>query len=399
MSKAPRTTSVRVWRGLVLGTALAVAVAFPLAAQDRLPEEVSSAVRAGVVQVIATSSDSPRRSASGFRWAHPDLVVTAYHVVAGADHIGVQSTATGFSSTIASPVAFDVDGDLALLRLAAPLPGATLPHTSTTPLAGSPLWVVGYPLGIDGLRSLRLRLSEIAPDTLGEALDETAKRDLRALKFPALDLSVLHVEGDLLPGDSGAPIIDVQGRVVGIGNGGLQRGTVGLGWGIPASRLDSLKDLDTAVATPNPAILERIQTSFFSPLSREQIDETLWVTTDQMDTLEAYRNYLEQFPNGAYASAAQTRVNALEHAFARAIDYFNRAMDYKAQWGGDSDINERIEYYLKRAIDLYPRFEPAHFELGHNRYMMAGLLQSEEEQEQAYKVAINDFHNAIDLNR
>ena len=224
MCKAARKIVVRGWLGLT------VAMAFPVTAQDRLPEEVSNTVRAGVVQVIAKSSQIPRRKASGFQWTQPDLVVTAYHVVAGADTIAIQSTANEVVTVLASPIAFDVDGDLALLKLASPLPGTAMLHASATPSAGSPLWVVGYPLDIAGLRSRRLRLSEIAPKTLGEALDETAKSDLEALKFPALDLPVLHIEGDLLPGDSGAPIIDVRGRVVGIGNGGLKRGTVGLGW-------------------------------------------------------------------------------------------------------------------------------------------------------------------------
>ena len=212
-------------------------------------------------------------------------------------------------------------------------PGAAMPHVSAPPSASSPLWVVGYPLDIAGLRSRRLRLSEIAPDTLGEALDETARSDLEALRFPALDLGVLHVEGGLLPGDSGAPIIDVHGRVVGIGSGGLKRGTVGLGWGIPASRLDSLRDRGTAVTPFDPAILERIRTSFFSPLARTQIDETLWVTTEQLGTLEAYRDYLDRFPDGAYASVARARLDALEQRYAGAIDYFNRAMDYQRRLG------------------------------------------------------------------
>ena len=39
------------------------------------------------------------------------------------------------------------------------------------------------------------------------------------------------------PGHSGAPIIDREGRVLAIGNGGLKSGTIGQGWAIPVAKL------------------------------------------------------------------------------------------------------------------------------------------------------------------
>lgn len=375
-----------------------------LAAEQRLPTAVSDAVQEGVVKVIATSNQIPRRSASGFRWARPDLVVTAYHVVTGADSITVQSTADGIEAALAKPIAFDVNGDLALLQLQRPLPGAPLSLASTAPAPGTNLWVVGYPLNIFGYRSRFLRLSDIAPDTLGEGLDAAATADLQELGFPALDLPVLHVEGGLLPGDSGAPIIDGEGRVIGIGNGGLKQGKVALGWGIPASRLDRLRERGVTTMPPEHAILQRVHTSFFSQISRERMDKTLWATTEQIDTLEAYRDYLERFPDGAFASAAHTRLADLEQRYAQAIDYFDRAMDYQQRLGIGGDVktvqetHDRTEYNLQRAIEIYPRFEAAHVELGRSKYLMAGLLDDEEEKVDAYKAAIDDLNNAIDLN-
>jgi TPR repeat protein len=377
----------------------------PLAAQERLPVNVSDAVRDAVVKVKAQSDEIPRRSASGFRWAQPDLVVTAYHVVAGADSITVLSPGPeGLEATLAELVSVDVEGDLALLKLNRQLPGNPLSVASTPPAPGTSLWVVGYPFNISGYLSRALRLSDIAPDTLGEALDTTATAELTALGFPALDLPVLHVEGGLLPGDSGAPIIDSEGRVIGIANGGLKQGKVALGWGIPANRLDGLTERGLTRRPVDPEVLQRIRASFFSQVSRERMDEAFWATAEQLDTLAGYRDYLDHFPNGAFASAARTRLNDLERRHAQAIDYFNRGIDYQERvgMGGDLDtvreMHARAEYNLKRAIDIYPRFEAAHLALGRSKYLMAGLLTSEQEKQDAYKAAIDDLNNAIDLN-
>ena len=43
-----------------------------------------------------------------------------------------------------------------------------------------------------------------------------------------------------MPGLSGAPILDGSGRVVGVVDGGLESGAIGISWGIPARYLDSL---------------------------------------------------------------------------------------------------------------------------------------------------------------
>ena len=207
----------------------------------------------GVVRVIAmsTSTEIPGRAASGFLWVDPNgqsicsvkaCVVTALHLVIGADRILVTSQVDGFKKVVRGQiVAFARDADIALLSLDEDLGGSPLRHSSSRGNQTS-LWVVGYPFGVTGLRSRVVRISDIAPATLREALTQDAYDSLSILGFPSLDFAVLHIEGDLLPGDSGAPIIDKNGIVVGIGSGGLRGGTIGLGWAIPAVALDGLEE-------------------------------------------------------------------------------------------------------------------------------------------------------------
>lgn len=375
-------------------------------AQERLSESVVKLVRNGVLQVIVTSPDTiPRRSATGFRWRTPDLVVTSYHVVAGAhaDSIRVQTTSNGVNATLAEVVAVDRASDLAILKMKRILPGGPLLHCSAIPSVSEQLWVAGYPLAVSGLRSRRIAMSDIAPHKLKDALDATARRDLVSLGFPHLNQEVLHLEGDFLPGDSGAPILDKNGCVVAIGNGGLKRGQVGLGWAIPSSQLDTLIQKGLAENQISLSSLQSIQTSFFSSVSPERIDETLWETADQLNTLEAYRDYLDRFPAGVFAATAKTRVNNLEKRYKRAIDYYRRALEYQSILGIGGEMSavleahDRTETSLKRAIAIYPNFERAHFELGRSQYLMAGLLDDEGKKLEAYKEAIDIFNNAIDI--
>jgi hypothetical protein len=57
----------------------------------------------------------------------------------------------------------------------------------------------------------------------------------------------------MLPGLSGAPLIDAGGGVVGVGSGGLENGTVGVSWAIQAHYLTDLKNAALVAALPTPA--------------------------------------------------------------------------------------------------------------------------------------------------
>ena len=95
---------------------------------------------------------------------------------------------------------------------------------------------VGYPMGTKAM--LRTPV-DINPGLLElKDIIETHIIDYLELRAsPAPDVEVYSVQGDMQPGHSGAPIIDREGRVLAIGNGGLKSGTIGHGWAIPVAKL------------------------------------------------------------------------------------------------------------------------------------------------------------------
>ena len=85
--------------------------------------------------------------------------------------------------------------------------------------------------------SLHLRFSG---KKLRDIVPPSVAIELSSAGSPSLDLDITSIEGHLLPGDSGAPIFNKQGRVVAIADGGLANGRVGISWAIPVKYLNDL---------------------------------------------------------------------------------------------------------------------------------------------------------------
>ena len=180
-------------------------------------------------------------------------MVTAFHVVAGcaAVRVGYQ----GVAERDARIVRVAVDADLALLEVADAPGGAALELAEQTPEVGAVVHVYGFALGQATRENRRLMVTDANRSSarLRDALNDAAREDLRRISYPSLDTEVLRTDGNLLPGHSGAPLIDWQGRVVAVGSGGLERGTAGVGWAVRAAYVRRLPDAPAQAGRALPA--------------------------------------------------------------------------------------------------------------------------------------------------
>ena len=200
-------------------------------------ERVSAAVGPKVVQIVTqslkvaeTGDEQPagvlvaeRGRGSGFFVTPDGYLVTNAHVVANAARIRVLMPAPGASPADspreypASVAGIDADNDLALLKVeVGPVPFFDLTHDAT-PHQGQLVLAYGSPMG----------LAQSASLGLVSAVDRQLNPD---------DPRVyIQTDASMNPGNSGGPLVDLEGRLLGINTMILSQsgGSEGLGFAVP----------------------------------------------------------------------------------------------------------------------------------------------------------------------
>lgn len=136
--------------------------------------------------------------ATGTAFAYGGAIVTNRHVAAGADRLELSTwDGTDFDAGVDG----HADGaDLA--RLGAVLPSGTAPAATTAGLAdpgvGAEVFVAGYPEGD--------QLTAVGGSVVGVTTDPSS----------GVSGPILEITNRILPGNSGSPLLDDRGRVVGV---------------------------------------------------------------------------------------------------------------------------------------------------------------------------------------
>jgi hypothetical protein len=143
-------------------------------------------------------------------------IFTALHGVVDAKHIGAVNGASRQAFSELRIIKVDIDLDVALLdstELTTNLPGLEMVAISKNVDPG-PLKVIGYPLRIGLIPTLGLRLRGPGFVELRSLLTVDQLRLIQERRSPFYDAQVLSIEGDLLPGHSGAPVLDSSNRSI-----------------------------------------------------------------------------------------------------------------------------------------------------------------------------------------
>jgi len=193
-------------------------------------------IRADVVERTQSPFGFPERqrgqaTGSGFVIDQDGHILTNAHVVAGASKIEV-----GFSDnkTVgAKLVGRDASNDVALLKVNTDkkeLHPLTLGNSAKAKV-GDAVVAIGNPFGLDR--------------TVTTGIVSALQRQLRAPNGFTIQ-NVIQTDAAINPGNSGGPLIDAQGRVIGInsqiataGSGG---GNIGIGFAVPINKASEIAD-------------------------------------------------------------------------------------------------------------------------------------------------------------
>ena len=204
--------------GVTLALLLAAGVAS--AAEDTSLEqriiEIAARLQPSVVHIEAIVKLNDRRSevtGSGVIASADGRIITNHHVLDDAEKVTV--SVPGLKKRYpARVVGTDPQTDIALLRIEPDAPLAAAPLGSAKPLrVGQWVLAIGNPYGLDGTVSLGI---------------VSAKG--RNLEIPDLMNDFIQTDAMIDRGSSGGPLVDLDGRVVGINSRGQGRG---IGFTIP----------------------------------------------------------------------------------------------------------------------------------------------------------------------
>ena len=156
-------------------------------------------VGSAVVHISAQGGNGRGGTGSGMIFAPDGYLLTNSHVVAGA--VSVKASLTDGRRFAAQIIGDDPATDLAVLRLAA----TGLPHavfgSSRRLRVGQLVVAIGNPLGFQA--------------TVTAGIVSALGRSLRAPNGRLIE-SVIQTDAPLNPGNSGGPLVDGAGRVIGI---------------------------------------------------------------------------------------------------------------------------------------------------------------------------------------
>lgn len=184
---------------------------------DAYSEAVIAVVERVGPSVVALNRDSAGGSGSGLVITPDGFILTNNHVVEGS--AGVEAVFTDGSSFAGRVVGTDPDTDLALVRVAeSGLPAAGLGDSDRL-RAGQLVIAIGNPLGFQ--------------NTVCAGVVSALGRSLRGPSGRLID-SVIQTDVALNPGNSGGPLVDSRGQVVGI-NTAMIAAAQGISFAIPVN--------------------------------------------------------------------------------------------------------------------------------------------------------------------
>jgi len=235
------TSNKRSLSGYFLGLGLII---ISLAAEAEFDPSVLSK---STVQIFIKNKQGTIGTSTGFLWQTNTQIVTSLHVLSNdpSSKIIVEFGNIKRRATVKAVLAY---ADLVLLEIKKPIAGwqPLLDFNPIKPKYKAEVSALGFNRGSIGMITRELRKGYVTPEVLQVLLPPAALKSIIRNSQLDIKLPIYYMDGSLLPGYSGSPIVNSQGILIGIGNGGLENGASSVSWVIPATNLDALVKSETS---------------------------------------------------------------------------------------------------------------------------------------------------------
>lgn len=224
-------------------TLIVILLIIPFCLKAEEMNELLKKITGSVVRV----QSGPNTFSTGFFWKNKSIIVTTYHSITDEARLSFRPYGTHSSwYKVMSILAKDSLHDLVLLRVdtskyATPY---FFSYSSTkTPRPICKALTFGYPADGNNAISKDLTIGLSEKKTLISLFPEIKLLKSRPeLKYLDVNTLVNYIDGQLVEGFSGAPIVDLEGNLIGIGHGGLDGGRTGICWCLDVRYLLKYKD-------------------------------------------------------------------------------------------------------------------------------------------------------------
>ncbi|RMG44968.1 MAG: hypothetical protein D6718_08830 [Acidobacteria bacterium] len=304
---------------------------------ERALQELAARVRPSVVEIIGTVEETGDTSyGTGFVVREPGLVLTNAHVVAGVARPMVR-TLDGALLASVEVIEAREDVDLALLRVtgwrAEPLPL----RPGGIPPVGTRVVAVGHPRGYeftvsDGIVSARRRLEEGG-------------------------IELIQTTAPISPGSSGGPLLDLEGRVVGVCSLTLSEGQ-NINFAVPAAQVGPFVEaalrLEAALRGEDP---ERLAPAELARLVRARREGGDLVRAAELAARALARHprhlgILEEAAEVAWSRGRYDEVRDLLGQMRRIAPDYPPALEIEAAWLAQAGELERAVAAAEKALSL-----------------------------------------------
>ena len=236
-------------------------------------------------------------SGTGFLIGESGIIVTNYHVVENASKLVV--TLSNNSQWPGKLIGADPNNDLAIVRIQAPVDSYDILEFSNSNdiVVGQKVLALGNPFG------LRQTLTTGIISALGRTIAAKNGRKIEG---------IIQTDAAINPGNSGGPLLDSEGKVIGINTAIIgSAGSVGIGFAVPSNT--ALRIL--------PALLE------YGYVRRP------WLGIEPIPTVYLRRIGID-VPDGLLIASVVIGASA-DQAGLRGATRTVKVGRYKVPWGGD----------------------------------------------------------------